>query len=55
MKAESDVMVVAGVLALHLRIVPSDFCEGPSGTATSNYVTKGRVDEAEEVLRGLVR
>ncbi|MFI6113253.1 phosphotransferase enzyme family protein [Kitasatospora sp. NPDC051164] len=38
MSAQSDVMVVAGVLALHYRIVPTDVCEGPSGTATSNYV-----------------
>ncbi|WP_060880056.1 phosphotransferase enzyme family protein [Streptomyces scabiei] len=38
MSAQSDLMVVAGVLALHYRIVPTDVCEGPSGTATANYV-----------------
>ncbi|WP_333736716.1 phosphotransferase [Streptomyces sp. IBSBF 2806] len=40
MSAQSDVKVVAGVLALHYRIVPTDVCEGPSGTATSNYAAR---------------
>lgn len=40
MNAQSDVMVVAGVLALRYGIVPTDVCEGPSGTATCNYVAK---------------
>lgn len=40
MSAQPDLMVVAGALALHYRIVPTDVCEGPSGTATSNYVAK---------------
>lgn len=38
MNAQSDAMGVAGVLALHYRIVPADVREGPSGTATCNYV-----------------
>ncbi|MEU0216129.1 phosphotransferase [Streptomyces sp. NPDC006265] len=40
MNAQSDVMVVAGVLALHYRLVPTDVREGPSGTATCNYVAR---------------
>ncbi|MGD1220541.1 phosphotransferase enzyme family protein [Streptomyces krungchingensis] len=38
MSAQSDAMGVAEVLALHFRIVLADVCEGPTGTATSNYV-----------------
>jgi Ser/Thr protein kinase RdoA (MazF antagonist) len=33
-------MVVAGVLALYYRIMPTDVSEGPSGTATCNYVAR---------------
>lgn len=40
MSARSDVMVAAGVLALHHRIVPTDVCEGPSATATCSYVAR---------------
>lgn len=40
MSTRSGVTVVAGVLALHYRILPTDVCEGPSGTATCNYVAQ---------------
>ncbi|MET9550979.1 phosphotransferase [Streptomyces sp. NPDC006627] len=38
--AESDVMVVAGILTLLYRIVPTVVGEGPAGTATRNYVAR---------------
>lgn len=38
--AESDVMVVAGILTLFYRIVPTVVGEGTAGTATSNYVAQ---------------
>ncbi|MEU3407667.1 phosphotransferase [Streptomyces sp. NPDC006670] len=40
--AESDVTVVAGVLALLYRITPASVGEGPAGTATRNYVAEDR-------------
>ncbi|MFM9479818.1 MULTISPECIES: phosphotransferase enzyme family protein [Streptomyces] len=40
MNAQFDVTAVAGILALHYRVVPTDVREGPSGTATCNYVAK---------------
>jgi hypothetical protein len=40
MNAQSDVTAVAGILALHYCIVPTEVREGPSGTATCNYVAK---------------
>ncbi|WP_405683724.1 phosphotransferase [Streptomyces sp. NBC_01387] len=40
MSARSGDMVVAGVLELHYRIIPTDVSEGPSGTATCNYVAR---------------
>ncbi|WP_435057722.1 phosphotransferase enzyme family protein [Streptomyces sp. bgisy060] len=40
--AQSDVMVVAGILALLYRIVPVSVMEGPAGTATRNYVAEDR-------------
>ncbi|MEW2630141.1 hypothetical protein AB0903_00345 [Streptomyces sp. NPDC048389] len=42
MSAESDVMVMAGILALLYRITPTDMSEGPAGTATRNYVAEDR-------------
>ncbi|MFF9854133.1 phosphotransferase enzyme family protein [Streptomyces litmocidini] len=39
-RAESDVMVVAGILPLFYRIVPTAVEEGPAGTATRNYVAR---------------
>ncbi|MET9887939.1 phosphotransferase [Streptomyces sp. NPDC006430] len=42
MSAESDVMVVAGILALLYRITPTDVSEGPAGTATCNYLAEDR-------------
>ncbi|WP_406346345.1 phosphotransferase [Streptomyces sp. NBC_01547] len=38
--AESDVMVVAGILPLFYRIIPIAVDEGPAGTATRNYVAR---------------
>ncbi|MFC9620128.1 phosphotransferase enzyme family protein [Streptomyces sp. NPDC056930] len=38
--AESDVMVVAGILTLFFRTVPTAVSEGPAGTATRNYVAR---------------
>ena len=38
MSAQSDVMVVAGILPLFYRIIPTVVEEGPAGTATRNYV-----------------
>lgn len=38
--AESDVMVVAGILPLFYRIIPTAVDEGPAGTATRNYVAR---------------
>ncbi|GGV08055.1 hypothetical protein GCM10010275_55290 [Streptomyces litmocidini] len=38
--AESDVMVVAGILPLFYRIVPTAVVEGPAETATRNYVAR---------------
>ncbi|MFJ6986772.1 MULTISPECIES: phosphotransferase enzyme family protein [unclassified Streptomyces] len=38
--SESDVMVVAGILTLFYRIVPTLVGEGPAGTATRNYVAR---------------
>ncbi|MGC0379891.1 phosphotransferase enzyme family protein [Streptomyces sp. SAI-129] len=38
--AESDVMVVAGILTLFYGIVPTLVGEGPAGTATHNYVAR---------------
>ncbi|MDQ0765551.1 phosphotransferase enzyme family protein [Streptomyces canus] len=38
--AESDVMVVAGILPLFYRITPTAVDEGPAGTATRNYVAQ---------------
>ncbi|MFE6412182.1 phosphotransferase [Streptomyces sp. NPDC057837] len=38
--AESDVMIVAGILTLFYRIVPTVVGEAPAGTATSNYVAR---------------
>ncbi|MFI5977701.1 phosphotransferase enzyme family protein [Streptomyces sp. NPDC051452] len=38
--AESDVMVVAGILTLFYRIIPTAVGIGPAGTATSNYVAQ---------------
>lgn len=38
--AESDVMVVAGILTLFYRIIPTGVDEGPAGTATRNYVAR---------------
>jgi Ser/Thr protein kinase RdoA (MazF antagonist) len=38
--AESDVMVVAGILPLFYRIIPTALDEGPAGTATRNYVAR---------------
>lgn len=40
MNPQSQVTVVAGVLAVHYRIFPAEVCEGPAGTATSNYVVR---------------
>lgn len=40
MSAQSDVMVVAGILPLSYRIVPTAVGEGPAGTATRNYVAR---------------
>ncbi|MFD9052727.1 phosphotransferase [Streptomyces zaomyceticus] len=40
MSAESDVMVVAGILALLYRITPAAVSEGPAGTATRNYIAE---------------
>ncbi|WND40742.1 phosphotransferase (plasmid) [Streptomyces sp. BB1-1-1] len=40
MKRQSDVMVAAGFLAMHYGIIPTDVREGPSGTATRNYVAR---------------
>ncbi|MFJ4429152.1 phosphotransferase [Streptomyces bobili] len=40
MNAQFDVTAMAGILALHHRVVPTDVREGPSGTATCNYVAK---------------
>ncbi|MFI0968386.1 phosphotransferase enzyme family protein [Streptomyces sp. NPDC021080] len=40
MSAGSAVMVVAEVLALYYRIVSTEVSEGPSGTATCNYVAR---------------
>jgi Ser/Thr protein kinase RdoA (MazF antagonist) len=40
MSAQSDVMVVAGILPLFYRIVPVAVDEGPAGTATRNYVAR---------------
>ncbi|MFJ8547176.1 phosphotransferase enzyme family protein [Streptomyces sp. NPDC093586] len=40
MSAESDVMVVAGILSLLYRITPTVVSEGPEGTATCNYVAE---------------
>ncbi|MER6216703.1 phosphotransferase [Streptomyces sp. NPDC001674] len=42
MSGESDVMVVAGILALLYRITPTAVGEGPAGTATRNYVAEDR-------------
>lgn len=42
MSAESDVMVVAGILALLYRITPAAVSEGPAGTATRNCVAEDR-------------
>ncbi|WP_329020612.1 phosphotransferase enzyme family protein [Streptomyces sp. NBC_01601] len=42
MSAESDMMVVAGILPLFHRIVPIVVDEGPAGTATRNYVGQDR-------------
>ncbi|GLV88367.1 hypothetical protein Slala03_80560 [Streptomyces lavendulae subsp. lavendulae] len=39
-RAESDVTVVAGILTLYYRIVPTAVAEGPAGTATRNYVAR---------------
>ncbi|MGW2652105.1 phosphotransferase enzyme family protein [Streptomyces sp. NPDC001478] len=38
--AESDVMVVAGILPLFYRIIPTAVDEGRAGTATRNYVAR---------------
>lgn len=38
--AESDAMVVAGILPLFYRIIPTSVDKGPAGTATRNYVTR---------------
>lgn len=38
MSTPSDAMAVAGILALHYRVIPTSIGAGPSGTATSNYV-----------------
>ncbi|GHB82002.1 hypothetical protein GCM10010306_090570 [Streptomyces umbrinus] len=40
MNVESDVMVVAGILTLFYRIIPTGVDEGPAGTATRNYVAR---------------
>ncbi|MFD7447005.1 hypothetical protein [Streptomyces sp. NPDC059909] len=40
MSAQSDVMVVAGILPMLYRIIPTTVDEGPSGTATRNYVAR---------------
>ncbi|MFH9742598.1 phosphotransferase [Streptomyces roseolus] len=40
MSAESDVMVVAGILALLYRITPTVVGEGPEETATRNYIAE---------------
>jgi Ser/Thr protein kinase RdoA (MazF antagonist) len=40
MSAQSDVMVVAGILPLFYRIIPTAVDEGPAGTATRNYVAR---------------
>ncbi|MEV7866636.1 phosphotransferase [Streptomyces sp. NPDC088124] len=42
MSTESDVMAVAGILALLYRITPAAVSEGPAGTATRNYVAEDR-------------
>ena len=38
--AESHVMVVAGILTMFYRIIPTAVSEGPAGTATRNYVAR---------------
>ncbi|MDN3260836.1 phosphotransferase [Streptomyces sp. CSDS2] len=38
--AETDVMVVARILPLFYRIIPTAVDEGPAGTATRNYVAR---------------
>ncbi|WP_328485959.1 phosphotransferase enzyme family protein [Streptomyces zaomyceticus] len=42
MSAETDVMVVAGILALLYQISPAAVGEGPAGTATRNYLAEDR-------------
>ncbi|MEW2621416.1 hypothetical protein [Streptomyces sp. NPDC048106] len=38
MSAESETMVVAGILPLLYRITPAEVSQGPAGTATRNYL-----------------
>ncbi|CAL9586342.1 hypothetical protein SUDANB106_05149 [Streptomyces sp. enrichment culture] len=42
MSAQSDIMVVTGILTLLYRIVPVSVSEGPAGTATRNYLVEDR-------------